>query len=779
MLEFREVAMSTYNNKFNARTLALAVPAALATLYAMPATAQEEAGKAPLSFAEVGGINVSKDSAKFGEYNGLNKSGGYLDLRFLIRGGEAYSDPTATGRWQIYGDDLGTTSRSAGADYAEQGRWNFGLKFDQLTHYTSDSYQTPYAGTMGGNSFTLPGFGLAANARTLSAAQQAKFYNMDISNDRQNTALNGGYILNRQWNFTVDYNRLDQSGAKLMSFGSAAIGGATGERPSILPMPTNYKTDTVNFAVNWIGESAHVTAGYYGSYFRDKYNGVSFQTWAGALATQTMGTAPSNDLHQFNLTGGYALTRTTKIAGGLSYSTNTQNTQYAYDQAMMIQPSPTASLNGSVRNTHGDVRITDQTTKNLGLSAGVKYDHRDNRTSSNIYNFFAIDGSNRAFYPNPTLDVKKTQLDLAGDYRLTSAQKIRLAYNHDDTERKCNDYASGGGTPAYAPGTNCVTVPKTKEDKIGALWRLKAPEGMNYSAGYSYSDRRSDRDLNARPPMIGRDGNPTAAGIAASPPGITGLNGGEFIGFNPFFEASRKQHAAKAGANWEATQQLSLGVNGRYTYDDYDTTYGMQKGKSWSLNLDGTYIFRENGTFTAYATQQQRERDMTNQQRSPLSAPVNPSATAVGIPSGATWNNKLKDSDTTVGFSVKQGGLANGKLELSSDVTYTMTKTSFSTALNYQTTTTGGLTCADPSIYTCVPTPDIKSNLFQFKLGSTYEVAKDARIRLGYLYQRLKADDFYYNGLQVGFTPTSVLPTNQIAPSYAVNVLFASYIVNF
>jgi hypothetical protein len=283
--------------------------------------------------------------------------------------------------------------------------------------------------------------------------------------------------------------------------------------------------------------------------------------------------------------------------------------------------------------------------------------------------------------------------------------------------------------------------------------------------------------------MIGYDGNPTAAGIANSPngTGISGLNGGEFIGFNPFFEASRKQNAFKAGANVEVTQQLSVGVNGRYTKDNYETSYGLQNGKSWSLNFDGTYVFRENGSFTAYATQQQRSRSMTNDQRSPLSAPTLSSPTALGIPSGGTWTNDMKDQDTTLGVNVKQGGLLNGKLELNGDMTYTYTKTSISTMLNYPSFTTSNpaLTCADPSLYTCVPLPDITSNLFQFKVSGTYEVTKDARIRLGYLYQRLVSNDFYYNGLQNGFTPTSVLPTNQVAPNYAVNVFYASYIISF
>ena len=165
-------------------------------------------------------------------------------------------------------------------------------------------------------------------------------------------------------------------------------------------MPQNYKTDTVNLAVNWVGERAHATASYFGSYFRNNYNGVTFQTWQGATVTETMGTAPSNDLHQFNLTGGYAFSQRTKVAGGLSYSHNTQNTSYAYDTAAMVTPSPTSSLNGSVRNTHADLKLTDQTTRDLTLSAGLKYDDRDNRTSSNIYNFRSIDGGNIANYPN-------------------------------------------------------------------------------------------------------------------------------------------------------------------------------------------------------------------------------------------------------------------------------------------------------------------------------------------------------------------------------------------
>ncbi len=47
------------------------------------------------------------------------------------------------------------------------------------------------------------------------------------------------------------------------------------------------------------------------------------------------------------------------------------------------------------------------------------------------------------------------------------------------------------------------------------------------------------------------------------------------------------------------------------------------------------------------------------------------------------------------------------------------------------------------------------------------------------MYQRLKADDYYYNAYQTGFTPTTLLPTNQQAPSYSVNVVYAAYRYTF
>lgn len=760
--------------------VALAMQGVFAAMAAMPARADDAeaaALKMPTNVMEMGLSVQNRDSAKFGEYTGLNKSGAYVNGGFNVRGGDAYGDANGTMRWSLTGTDVGLTSRNLGAAISDQGRWDFRISFDELRHNTSDSYQTPYVEGNGSSRFTLPaGFGLVANTRTMTAAQLAQFHNLDISNTRENINLGGGFVLGKEWNIKVDFNHLDQSGAKLMGFGSSAVGGATGERVSILPMPTNTKTDQVNVALNWSGEKGHATGAYYGSFFHNNVNGVAFQTWQTASVMQTMGTAPNNDFHQLNLTGGYTLAAKTKVAGGLSYGRNTQNAPYAYDSALaggMVNPSPTSSLNGVVVTKHADVKLTNQDVKDLTLSAGYKYDLRNNRTSSYIYDFFAIDGSvgNQGHYPNTPLSNRKSQLELAGDYRLTKAQQVRLAFTRENIQRWCDQYAVSANYPA---GTNCVVGTGSNEDKLAATYRIKATEDVRLSAGYTFSNRKSNFDEAARAAMNGFNGNAIVAGAT-----IRGINGGDFLGFHPWFEGSRRQHLLKAGVNWQATEALTVDFTGRYAHDVYNTIFGMKNGTAASINFDTTYAMSDDTSVSAYFTRQNWAREMTDLLRSPTAAGTAATATAVAVPPGATWKNTLKDFDTVLGLGFKRTGLMAGKLELSGDLTYSIGKSVYATGLEYFTTTTGGLTCATATIMSCGALPDVNSIITTLKLVGTYKIDKNASVVGGLLWRQMKADDYFYNGLQYSYTPTGVLPTNQQAGNYSVSVVSVAYSYKF
>ncbi len=809
--------------KFNLRVSAISL--AVASMFmASAAMADQEEAKAltqPKSSVVVEAISVDQSSAKFGEYNGLNRSGGYVNGGFVVRQGGAYSNNEQgdTSRWSVYGDNLGLTTRSAGAGYSDQGSWNLNLNYDELQHNISNSYQTPYQGTMGGNSFRLPSsFGIvntsqtnggtAASATTanptvrtgaqnLTATQLNSFGNMNISSTRNNTTLSGGAVIDNNSGITFEYNNLIQTGAKLQAVPGAGLGAkgvAVGESPTILPMPTNFQTDTFNVAYNWKSEAAHFTASYFGSYFQDNNNSINFQPWAASvgvtgsannMAMQQISTAPSNLLNQLNIGGGYDFTSKTKLTGNASVSRNTQNASFAYDPYMMISPSAgglpmsNGSMNGLVNTTHIDAKVTDQSVKNLTLTAAYRFDERDNLSQSNVYSFSSVGSAGTtatnvhpAFYPNAPLSYKQQQILLGGDYKLTRDQKVSLNYVNNAMQRWCSQYGVSGtnslSANQFPGGTNCVVATNNNENKLDALYKIKATEGLNFKAGLGYAKRNATLDPNAVTSYATANPNINPANKTLVP----GLNGQDYYGFVPFFEAARNQFVAKGTANWDVNEKLSFALGGKYTSDQYpNSTYGMQNGNSWSLNLDGTYAYSESGSLTAFATQQNMQRNLSNFSGNQSTTAFNTS------PGSGTWTNNLTSNATTFGVGVKQGDLMGGKVTLFGDLLYSMASTWYATNVNYVPSAT--TLCNSPNVMTCGILPAIQNNMGAIKLGGNYQIDKNQRVGLMYWYQHLYTNDYYYNGLQYPNSPTATLPTNQSNPGYSVNVFSVNYTYTF
>lgn len=378
-----------------------AVPAAAAPDATDPAAAAEAAAAAaaqttPTNTIEMGGIYTTKDSAKFGEYNGLNKKGVDLNGNLSLKGGDGYGQGTGTQTWTVTGTDLGTTSREIGATMSDQGKWKVGIDYDQLQHNIDDTYQTPYQGSMGGNNFTLPpsfgiinattkpspannasGIPVPYGARALTASQLAAFQQQDVYSKRENTSLSAGYNFDPQLGITFDWKHIDQSGAKLIGSGTDNLKNTLGtwgnEKVAILMNPTVGQTDNFNLAMNWKGDKAFYSVGYYGSLYRDKYDGLSFSNpWLGAGATgsnvgafpvDSMSTPPSNQFHQLNLTGGYHISTATKLVGGVSYARNTQNEGFTGTFTPGDATPPGGSLDAQVTMKHADLKLTNRTDR--------------------------------------------------------------------------------------------------------------------------------------------------------------------------------------------------------------------------------------------------------------------------------------------------------------------------------------------------------------------------------------------------------------------------------
>jgi hypothetical protein len=114
--------------------------------------------------------------------------------------------------------------------------------------------------------------------------------------------------------------------------------------------------------------------------------------------------------------------------------------------------------------------------------------------------------------------------------------------------------------------------------------------------------------------------------------------------------------------------------------------------------------------------------------------------------------------------------MLGGKFQLREDFTYSLAKTKYITLLSANIA---------PNLSNQGEVPNISSDLKQLRVTGAYQFDHRSSILAGYLYQRLKANDYYYYAFQNGFTPTGLLPTNQQAPNYTVNTVFVAYRYSF
>jgi MtrB/PioB family decaheme-associated outer membrane protein len=816
---------------FKLHAISLAVMASLSTQVVYAEEDEAAALKMPANAVEMGLTYVPTESTKYGEYNGLNKMGTVMNGGFQIKGGAGYgqNEQGETERWSLSGDNLGLSTRNLKASRGSQGEWGVSVEYDELRHYTTSNYSTPYAGTMGGNLFSVgslrnsAGTALTGLSNTITGSNAAGVYStatvdpnnpvqpftsMDVYTERKNTGLTVTRTIDARWSLSVDYNQLVQSGAKLMSFASAANQRSTyasanattptsmGQFIALLPNPTNYRTDTITAATHWLGDQANFTASYHGSFFRDQYTNVKATNYADAsLGMQTWSTPPSNDFHQFNMTGGYALTDKTKLVGGFSYGRNTQNRDYAgtYDSFMYNGTPPANNLNGLVVTTHADLKLTHKSSKNLTLTGALKYDDRNNKSDSNLYDFYAInyrkytlngatgtvlESGDHAVYANAPLSTRKMQMDLASDYRLGTHRFVRLGFVHSDLDRKCAQYAETA---------NCVVAKNTKENKLDLSYRDKMLDGLGYRVGYAYNTRRTESDPTAVTPMVGVYGNYTGLGFATSAAGlIEGKNAGDFPGFYPMYNASRNQHVLKLTTNLQLGTAWALSLGGRYSSDKY-LDYGYKladgsissgsspSGRTTSLDADLAYNFSEEGSVSIYAIKQNRTRQLDNFRYSYTNA----NSYTIG-----TWSNELSDADISLGLTFKQTGLAKGTWDVEGDLSQTVGLSRYTTTAdaNYTVRTSASVVtygCSAAGTTICNSTPDIRNSITTLRLTGTYHLDKTSKVVTRVVSQRLNSSDYFYNGYQATYTPTSVIPTNQNSGSYQFNVVSVNYVQQF
>jgi MtrB/PioB family decaheme-associated outer membrane protein len=648
-----------------------------------PGAAEPEATTAagqttPAKRIQFGVGGVSADSFKFGEYNGLENSGPFGIGNLDLRGGASY-DSNGTWRWRLQGTNLGLENRNLILDFGKQGKFQFRLAYNEILANTSDSFHSPYLGIGTGN-LTLPsnwiepivpqisatalnlrsldpvaGTGsiynksgvltppTAAQLATLAAIRTADvpdFQNVHLSLKRTRGEAQLLFSPSEKIDVPVSYSHEHKDGLKTLG----AVSGRVTENSALLPYNVDWDTDQASAALNFKHKKLFVSAAYYGSFFHNNTETVTWADPANPADTAVLAEEPSNQFNQFTLTASYKFSKNAKLVAVGSFARGTQSQAFV-DPALLQNGQlafglPRTSLGGVVLTGLASAKFTAK-HKKWELIGDFRFDDRDNQTPVSLYLFEDVSttmsgtspfsglyglpsglGSTINIYNNRSLSKASYKANAQAEYSLSRSQHFTASYGWERIDRHCS----------YSWIT-CADAPVVDENTARAEWR-KSRGTVTARLNYAFSARRGDYNEDAflaETPMAnqvpaggattsllgylqktGLTGFGPVAGLPSAP--LTGdaaiyspnnntvpnalygsrniLN--EIPGFRRFYVADRDRNHAHAEFDWNAKNKFSLQGTGEFDDDNYpNTKLGLKRRTWWASTLDASYTASE------------------------------------------------------------------------------------------------------------------------------------------------------------------------------------------
>ena len=750
----------------------------------------------PDSEIELGVGDVSRNSFKFGDYTGLNKRGvyGIANVSVVRR-----NDDDAR-YLEIVGRNLGLDSRSLTIEGGEQGNYVLRFGYSELPKLHSDTYQTPYNG-MGTSRLTAPAGwagtidrtpGGAIDApiaatvvtTTMMTALAANMKPFEVRTDRKDFSLGLTKLLPAGWDVELSYKHNKKDGTKLKGAPLQIAGG--GSRGTLLvPDPIDYTDDQFSALARYVGEKLQVQLGYQASLFKNAaqplvfdnlyYNAAS--NTGGNMLTGRLGTMPDNQFHQINASAGYTLSKDTRLSGSVAIGRMTQNESFIpYTSTTLagLAALPTSSLNGRVDTKHIDFKLNSKLTQSIKLTAGYRYDDKDNRTPVNQYIYQAGDNTLLANYANNAtqstrrwnMPLSKTKEVLYGDldFHLAKATTLKLAYDYDRVKH------------TYEPTAG------DKEQTVKAEVKHRFNEMASGGISYAYSDRDASNydgglalqdtytavylaSLCVTPNTFVYKGVVTACTAPASATGST-TPWLDTPALRKYFLTDRKRDKVRAFANFAPNDRLDLQVGGSYyddKYPDAETGYGLKRAKGMTFNFDASLKATDAVTGTFFFTLDDFKTDTNAHNGSTNNIERQTNAAAFQAARAGVVSIRDRSWAAGLGFRVKPGG----KYEWGGDLTHASSigETRFS---NLGTAIAAGV----------LPLPDTNTRRSRLDLFGKYELKKDVAINLNYAYEKFSSADWAWDG-QTLTSSTSFVGTGISSPSYSVHMIGASVSYKF
>jgi hypothetical protein len=256
-----------------------------------------------------------------------------------------------------------------------------------------------------------------------------------------------------------------------------------------------------------------------------------------------------------------------------------------------------------------------------------------------------------------------------------------------------------------------------------------------------------------------------------------------------FDMANRERNKLRTSVAWEASEKLALQGGVDVIADNYpDSSLGTKSLRGYTLNLDGAYNISSGLTLNAFYTYEWLRTEQSGfnyvaNVAAGVPAPIIGGCFANTAQKNVSnkvdpcneWSSQARDRVHTLGLSARKRDLFGGKLDLSGDLVLSFADTNIGVqGGNYATNLSGTGLIYIPA----TDLPAVSSHSISARLSALYALDRSSAVRFSVLHKRLRSSDFAYAGAQVG-SLTSIIPTNEQAPNYAVTVVGVSFVHNF
>lgn len=559
---------------------------------------------------EVGVGATSDESAKFGDYTGLNEKGAFAIVGGTVR------HRGANGTFaNAEASDLGIDARSLTADAGREGVYAVRLGYSEIPRYFADGARTPFLG-LGSGTLTLPTGFPAATTGAMPLATTLR--DADLGYKRTRYDLGGSLIAGENWTYRVSLRHEVRDGTRPGA-------GSFFSSSSHLAVPVDQITDQIEAAATYFSRRFQATVGYYGSLFR---NGEDSLTWANPFTPVVAGAdrgqlalAPDNEFHQIMATAGYDITPKIRASGEIAFGRMTQDANYlapTLNSGLGDLQLPVQSLDGRADTFNASVRVTAAPTDRVRLNASYARDTRDNKTSSQSYPAVTTDmfvGS--GLRTNLPYRFWQDRFKVDAEYRGPRGLKAVVGADYDQIERSYQEAV------------------RTRETTIWGRLGAQLHPTTRVELKLAHAQR-----------------NPSTYGIA------NWLESPQNPLLRKYNLAERTRDTVGLRADVAVSDEVTVGVSADYSKDDYSrSTIGLLDGRDTSVGADLSYALSHESRIYLYANSEEvRSRQAGSQ--------------AFAQPD---WWARTKDRINVVGAGIKHV-LMKGKLELGGDISYSRSR---------------------------------------------------------------------------------------------------------